>query len=65
MPIKLDMAKLEGELPALAQAVVVVGELSTAGGGYALDVQEVRSGDKVLLSKKAAATDASDGAASV
>jgi hypothetical protein len=50
VPVRVDMTKVKGTLPAKAQRVYVVADVTpTTAGGFTLAVHEVRSGEDVLF----------------
>jgi hypothetical protein len=50
VPVRVDLAKVKGKLPAKAQRVYVIADVNpTQGGGFTLAVHEVRSGEHVLF----------------
>jgi hypothetical protein len=51
--VSYDYSKSTGKLPATAQRVYVVAQVTpTAKGGFTLELREVRAGEKTLLSIK-------------
>ncbi len=52
IPVKLDMSLYSGQLPAAGSDVLVIGNVAVTETGYTLTVQEVRSGEKTILSRK-------------
>jgi hypothetical protein len=52
LTIEVPTADWKGKLPKVGDSLVAVGELTPLTVGFDLAVKEVRSGDKVLLSRK-------------
>ena len=53
VPVKLILEEFSGSLPEADQQVVIVGEISQQELGFDLRVDEIRSGDKVILERSA------------
>jgi hypothetical protein len=54
IPISVPTAEYDGAMPSKDANVIVIGNLKVSNAGYLLTVEEVRQGDTVLLSRKAA-----------
>lgn len=52
LPLSMPMAQYEGELPALEDVVVVVGEIKSMAQGSYFDVERLERNGSVLVSKK-------------
>jgi hypothetical protein len=53
LPIRYDKAKITGKVPAKDQKVYVVAIVTpTETGGFTVELKEIRSGDKTILSVK-------------
>ena len=53
LPIRYDKAKISGRVPAKDQQVYVVAVITpTEAGGFTVDLKEIRSGDKTVLTVK-------------
>lgn len=52
LPLSLPVAQYEGELPALEDAVVVVGEMKSSAQGPYFDVERLERNGSILVSRK-------------
>jgi hypothetical protein len=52
LTVEVPTADWKGKLPKVGDSIVAIGELTPLTVGFDLAVSEVRSGDKVLLSRK-------------
>ena len=52
IPVRVAASVFDGALPAVAQEVIVIAEVSATAAGYNLDVREVRQGDQAILTRK-------------